>query len=252
MMNRMLERFGLNEKEATIYLEVLKRERATPLELSRFTSLNRTTIYRLLDRLKELGLVEEIIDQHKVLVKSASLDTLDKLLIEKEQNVLSLKNLLPDLKKELNSLISSATSPTEVVYFRGQEGLRQFLWNTTKAKGEVVGYGFGDWNEGVGRDFAEKLRQEHVEHLIHHREIQNVPDTDKSYTSNKTYLDKFYRGRQIPPKKLEINHDTYIYNDVFAFYNYVGGEYFAIEIHNTEIAKTQKQIFDILWEIAKP
>lgn len=255
MMNKTLEqdlsKFGLNEKEVVVYLEVLKRESASPLELSRFTSLNRTTIYRLLDKLKELGLVEEVIDQHKVLVKSSSLDTFNKLLTEKEQNILSLKNSLPELKKELNTLISSAHSPTQVVYFKGREGLRQFLWNTNKAKGELVGYGFGEWNLGIGRELAEKIRQEHTERQIYHREIQNTPDTNKSYTDNKIYLEKYYRGRQIPHKKLEINHDIYIYNDVFGFYNYVGGEYFAIEIHNAEIAKTQKQIFNILWEIAR-
>lgn len=254
MMNKKLEqdllRFDLNEKEIVVYLEVLKRERVTPLELSRFTSLNRTTIYRLLDHLKEFGLVEEVIDQHKVLVKSANIDTFNKLLSQKEQQVLSLKDLLPDLKKQLTALIVTAHSPTEVVYFKGQEGLRQFLWNTARAKDEVVGYGFGDWNDGVGRGFAEKLRQEHVESEIYHREIQNIADEDKSYTDNRIYLDKYYRWKQISPKKLEIHHDTYIYNEVFGFYSFVNEEYFAIEIHNTEIAKTQKQIFNILWSIA--
>lgn len=255
MMNKTvendLEKFGLNEKEVQTYLEVLKRQRATPLELSRFTSLNRTTIYRLLDNLKGLGLVEEIIDEHKVLVKAASLDTFNKLLSQKEQKFLELKNSLPDLQKELKTLIATSQSPTEVVYFRGVEGLKQFLWNTTRARKEIVGYGFGDWNKAVGREFSEKLRQEYVDNKIFSREIQNLPDTDKSYTSNKIYLDRFFRCRSISSHKLEINHDSYIYDDILAFYHYINEEYFAIEIHNLEIAKTQKQIFNILWKIAR-
>lgn len=60
-----------------------------------------------------------------------------------------------------------------------------------------------------------------------------------------------YEHRAIDPKIIDIKHDTYIYGDVFAYYYHYQGELFGVEIHNAEIAKTEKQMFEILWKMAK-
>lgn len=91
-----------------------------------------------------------------------------------------------------------------------------------------------------------------MERKISSREIQNsIPINYKQYTENSIYRSKFYRGRFISPSIIEIKHDNLIYNDIFAFYGFYQGEMFGVEIHNPEIAKTQKQIFEVLWKMAK-
>lgn len=130
--------------------------------------------------------------------------------------------------------------------------MKQLLWNILKAKGESVGYGYADWNQSVSQEFAEKLRQERVSRKIYDREIQNTDQAGSmnSWTRIKDY-DQVYQARYIPKSVIDIKHDTYIYNDVFAFFNFYQGGVFGIEIHNAEIAKTQKQIFEVLWKLAK-
>jgi len=127
--------------------------------------------------------------------------------------------------------------------------LQQLLWNTLQAKNEVVGYGYASWNEGVGKNFAEKLRQEYVDRGLQSKEILNK--FANTFTENKLYLARTYQQRILPKSDVEINHDTYIYNDVFAFYHFFKDELFGVEIHNSEIAKTQRQIFYLLWKTAK-
>ncbi len=163
-----------------------------------------------------------------------------------QQNLDVLVNNLSNLPKE-------ASGPTKVLYYQGVSGLRQLLWNTLNAKDEVVGFGYGDWNKGVGRKFAEKIRQEYVDRGVRGRELLNEGQLDRelSFTDNKVYLQKYYEHRIIPRQKLVINHDTYIYNEVFAFYHIYRGELFGVEIHNAEIARTQKQIFELLWKMGK-
>jgi len=63
---------------------------------------------------------------------------------------------------------------------------------------------------------------------------------------------KVYANRTIPAKILTITHDTYIYNDIYAVYHMFENELFGVEIRNSAIARTQRQIFEILWRIAKP
>ena len=90
-----------------------------------------------------------------------------------------------------------------------------------------------------------------VENEVMSREILNIVDDSYGYTElDKTYM-TVYEHRAIDPKILEIKHDTYIYGDVFAYYYHYQGEYFGVEIHNKEIAKTERQMFEILWRMAK-
>lgn len=257
MMNKMdikqkLNLLGLSDKQAEIYLLLLKQGTTSLLELSRRSTINRTTIYRIVEDLKKLNLVEEVVDDRGAKVKAVKPENLQLLLTQKETELSLLKNHLPDLISDLSAIKDQPSSSTQVVYFRGQNGLKQLLWNILKAKDESVGYGYGDWNQSIGREFAEKLRQERVNRKIYDREIQNTDQAGSmsEWTSVKDY-DQVYQARFIPKSVIDIKHDTYIYNDVFAFFSYYQGELFGIEIHNAEIAKTQKQIFEVLWKMGK-
>jgi len=257
MMNKLdlkqkLNLLGLTDNQAEIYLLLLKQGLTSLLELSRRTTINRTTIYRIVEDLKQLNLVEEVLDDRGAKVKAVQPENLQLLLTQKETELTGLKNNLSDLINDLSAIKDQPSPSTQVVYFRGQSGLKQLLWNILKTKGESVGYGYADWNQSVGKEFAEKLRAERVKRQIFDREIQNTDQAGpmSEWTKIKDY-GQVYQARFLPRKIIDIKHDTYIYNDVFAFFNFIGDELFGIEIHNQEIAKTQKQIFEVLWKIGK-
>lgn len=251
MVGELLASFGLSSQEQEVYVALLKQTPATPLVLARATGINRTTLYRLLEALSEKGLIEEVVNYKSKSYRAAPPKQLDLLIMKKEAEVENLREELPKLVSTLNQVSPPPSSPTRVLYFKGIQGLRQLLYNTLRAKDEVIGYGYGSWNDGVGKRFAEKLRQEYVDLHIKARELLNVVDPTGSFSSVSGYVNGVYRSRTISPNKLRITHDTYIYNGVFAFYHAIGGQLFGVEIHNEAIAATQKQIFEILWKLAK-
>jgi HTH-type transcriptional regulator, sugar sensing transcriptional regulator len=53
-----IQRFGLHEREAALYLALLRRGRATARELARETHLDRVLGYRMLDAMRARGIVE--------------------------------------------------------------------------------------------------------------------------------------------------------------------------------------------------
>lgn len=248
----ILGSFGLSTDEQNIYLTLLQQARATPLTLSRATAINRSTLYRILEALSDKGLVEEVMDYKSKSYRAAPPERLNLLLSKKIAETETLREQIPKLSEALKQAIPLPANPTSVLYFKGVQGLRQLLYNTLDAKSEVIGYGYGNWNDGVGKRFAEKLRQEYVDRNIKARELLNMVDISGSFTSVAEYVNGVYHNRSISPKKLLITHDTYIYNDVFAFYHTTNGVLFGVEIHNIEIVKTQKAIFEILWKLAKP
>ena len=64
MQEKVLQEFGLNDKEAKIYLALLKEKSSTASRLAKKTKLNRTTAYLELDNLLNL---------HSVLLKKESI-----------------------------------------------------------------------------------------------------------------------------------------------------------------------------------
>jgi sugar-specific transcriptional regulator TrmB len=105
-----LKKLGFNEKEAQIYLILLQKGVLTPLKLSRFTKINRTTIYRVLEKLKEAGAVEEVLEQKSTKFQAGSPEKLNMLLTKKEVELAKIKQILPNIIANL-SVIEDTTLP---------------------------------------------------------------------------------------------------------------------------------------------
>ncbi|PIV62967.1 hypothetical protein CO083_00040 [Candidatus Roizmanbacteria bacterium CG_4_9_14_0_8_um_filter_34_12] len=255
MMNKITQFFlnlGFSQEESKIYTTLLKDGPQTVLQLSRNTNINRTTLYRILDRLHTQKLVEEIIEEYKKLYKAVDFHTINLLVKEQENRAHYLKTAFP----EINALLTSSGSSqpgTKVVFYRGNDGIKQMAWNTLKANKVCLGYTYREFEEVVGRKFAQDWKQEFVNRNLILREIYS----DELFKSKKkgyqgtTYPTTNFVERYIPSKILNINHQMDIYNDVIGIYNWHEGEVFGVEIYNEKVATMHKQLFEIVWNIAK-
>lgn len=245
-LRQVIKQIGLTAKHSMVYEALLTRPNATPLKLAQETKLNRSSLYRYLEELRDKGLVELVLGD-----KSSSYRTnpegLNQYLVSEESRVENLKKVIPSLVSQLSK--KEDIPGSEVRYFQGVEGLKQMLWNVVASGDEYAGLGYEDWNSSVGKAFAERLRTKNMETGAKSREITNDLDEGFEYTEMGTKYQDIYEHRRIDPKILEIKHDTYIYGEVFAYYYHYQGEYFGVEIHNREIARTERQVFEILWKM---
>lgn len=248
-LRNIFRRIGLTDKHAVVYEFLLRSPSMTPLALARETKLNRTSLYRYLEDLNKLGLVENVMANKSSKYKAMP-QGLNQYLLNEEARVTGLKKEIPTLVEELSKLKTDKRK-SEVRYFQGVEGLKQMLWNVVHAKSEFVGLGYENWNTSVGKPYAEKLRQIMMERKQQSRELLNKPDDTFEYTALGSAYTNVYEHRLIEPSALEIKHDTYIYDEVFAYFYHYQGELFGVEIHNPIIAKTERQTFEILWKMAE-
>ena len=58
-MEKILEKLGLGNKEQIIYKLILERGKIAPVQVSRLTKINRTTVYSAAKELQEKGLIVE-------------------------------------------------------------------------------------------------------------------------------------------------------------------------------------------------
>lgn len=248
----LLKPYGLTTEEADIYLFLLKNGFVSALEVSKTLRIGRTRVYRLLDKLVKRQLVVEKLGERGFQFGAASPQRLHQLSIEKELEARALKKALPSLVKELESLMPSAFGKkSKVLFYEGMEGLKQVSYNITRADGLLRVFEVEHMSDFLDFEFSESVRKELVENKIMTYDLTNKKSSP-AHTDQTELVKHYSQLRYIDPKKLRIQFEVLIYNDVYATYTYKGDEVFCVEIYNEELATMQKQIFDFIWAQAQP
>lgn len=242
---------GLSEEEAKIYLALMAFGNLTILELSRKTGLPRASLYRKMENLTKIGVIEELVDEHVIKLKACQPDKLELAVKDKELLSQNLRVQYPDVVTLLNEMVSSQQPDTKVLFYRGFPGIRQMVWNVLKTKHEICGYSYRTFIELVGNEFAKDWIEEFGRRGLFGRDLYSDEflKSQKEHTLSGHVRWKTWESRYIPAKILNINHQMDIYNDVVSFYNWHEGEVFGVEIYNEKVASLQKQIFEVLWKM---
>ncbi|MDO8609148.1 MAG: helix-turn-helix domain-containing protein [bacterium] len=248
--NQLIE-FGLDDIEAKTYLCLLELGPRTPLQLSRETNINRSRIYRYIEKMMEKSLIEETNDTWGKKLKASPPQNLQLYIAKKEDEIKKGLEMAPGLIHTLLNFPSKLQSSIEIKHYKGIEGLKQMLWNRLSAHKEIVSFGYETMNEIVGKSFAEKIREEQVERKIIWHELENVPDRGKYWYTNVTNWNKYYDSYCISPKILKIKHYVSIFNNIVSIISWQKREQIGIEINDSSLAEMQKQIFWHFWDIGK-
>jgi sugar-specific transcriptional regulator TrmB len=245
-----LSSFGLDDIEAKIYLHLLEKGPRKPLELSRDTDINRSRIYRYIDKLIAKKLIEVSDVGRGKKLQASNPQNLELLIYEKEQEAKAQKENFPDLLKELTSFTSNLSSGFDIKHYHGADGMKQMLWNHLSADKELLFFSYETRNEVVGKTFAETVRAEQVRRKITQYEIENATDQGDYWYTDVPEWGKYYKSRYIPPKILDIKQYQTIYNNTVSIMRWAGEDKIGIEINNALFVRMYRQIFWKFWDIA--
>ncbi len=252
-LTSFLNKLGLNTEETKIYLTLVEKGTGTAQNISVQTGIPKTTTYRRLANLEKNALIEEIVEENTTLYRAASPELLNLLVTKKEKDTETLRHDLPQIAQELLGKYSATDSGTRVLFYRGQEGIEQMAWNTLRCQEKTLrGYSYRTFEEIVGRKFAEKFRDEFTLTGIKARDLYSAEYIKSLNEVGKHDQDwPNWQSRYISPKILDIQHQMDTYDDVLSIYHWHNNEIFGVEIYNQNVANMQKQIFEILWKLAK-
>lgn len=136
---------------------------------------------------------------------------------------------------------------SQVTTYEGLEGLKIISRNSVNTKGilRIYEMTYASLNEIFSKEEAEEVRKEFLKRKTEIHEL-----TNKIYREKYTEIEEFHKVcmkiRYIDPKKITLDTEFLVYNDITAFYSY-GENIFGVEIKNEQFAQTQKQIFDYIW-----
>lgn len=239
---KVLEEFGLNKSESTVYLSLLQLGQSSVLTIARQTALKRPTVYLILDSLIEKGLVTVVPKEKKKLFLALPPDRLEEELARKVQLI---KQALP----ELSALYRSETEKPSIKFFESNEGMLNVYREITKRsdiKEILTFFSF----EAIPKKFEENY--ELFIKLIKERKVR-VRDIISNPQLGHFYLEQLknfrnYRVR-LAPKEFGFSSDTIIYGNKIAIFSFK--KHFALIIESDDVAKSFKSLFELAWQSAE-
>lgn len=246
-------KIGLETEMADLYLTLHAYGPQTITGLSRLSGIERTRVYRLLDKLTSSNLVETESQYKRVILHAAPITNLQIMLSQREQEVRNLQDELHLIDSKLNS--APHNHLTRVQFYRGQEGNKQMHWNQTKAKGETLAILYETMQTKTNLAFFERWvrkcneRGQRFRGLVGDHFLESLQAWYAVHSNERL---EFWESRYIPPEVFPITHSTITYDNILGYYNWRDGEIFGVELYNQEIADAQRRTFELLWQQAVP
>lgn len=243
---------GLSRDESKVYTELL-RAPTTHLKLAHATGINRTKIYRLVDKLEKLSLVTKHSDDRGTFLTASDPSTLEVELVDQEEKLKQKRTAFQDLLPKLEYIKTNESGAFILHTYSGEQGLKQMLWHELKTKGELLIFGCATVEQLItDRRWSERYRSLIVNANYQMRELMNTRPEDKPpVTGEPSYLHR-YSHRLVSQETLALGHQTTIYNNTVAIYHWQESQKVGVEIVNRAYAQMMRQIFEQYWQLGKP
>ncbi|NQT50199.1 hypothetical protein HQ571_05880 [Candidatus Kuenenbacteria bacterium] len=138
MLHKVLQNFGLSEKETRVYLAALELGISTIQDLSKKSGVNRATTYIQVEALIKHGLINLIERGKKTLVVAEKPQRLLEILENKKNKVEKLEKRITSLLPDLEAIYNVKTDRPRVRFIDNKAGFEFFLDEMMKKKPENV------------------------------------------------------------------------------------------------------------------
>jgi len=245
---KKLERIGLNEKEAGVYVALLEMGDATVQQIALKTGLKRATTYIIIEGLIKKGLASILTKKKKnyYLIEHPS-QLLS--LLEDEKNAVEVKiNLVKNLLPELEILEKLTQERTKVRFFEGLEGIRMIQKDIIRTRPKVTDsiYNLNQVVENfppTDNDHRQIVNRLKIKSrtLVIYDPKQPVPKLPILNYGERKYL---------PLNKFPFHADFAIYGDKVALVA-IRKKMIGLIIENSDIAQGIKSLFELAWQGAQ-
>jgi sugar-specific transcriptional regulator TrmB len=237
-LQQILQRLGYSSNETTVYLTLLKLGESNMADISRQSGLPRTSCYYILDKLQTHGLVSTYEKRRRPYWVAADPGALETHLSEQAQLA---QKLIPALK----ALQPKGIDEPMTRFYDGHQGIKDIFTDILSERKDILTLGPLDKAiAALGEDHRHFLEQRRISHL------------SARYITNKTPASITMQGRDAQENRLtrflpagtEIESLSCIYGDKLAVISINQKKPMGIIISYADVAKTQRVMFEALWD----
>ncbi|MBI4163976.1 MAG: helix-turn-helix domain-containing protein, partial [Candidatus Aenigmarchaeota archaeon] len=238
MNTKIFQSLGLTEREAEVYLILLDTGSTTTGQIIKKSGLHKATVYSILQRLVDQGLVNYIMKEGIRYFESADPETFLDVLREREEGLLE---ILPELKKKKEQ----AKQKQEAYILEGLKGLKASRDKSLKilSKGdELLVLGASRASNMALESYWINYHNKRVKEGIKARMLWN--ETAKKWGKDREKLP--YTQLKYLPKELETPANIDIYKNIVDI-SVFAEKPFIFHIENKTLADSFRNYFNLLW-----
>jgi len=237
-MIETLQKIGLNENEARVYLALLELGESTVLPISKKSEIHRTYCYDILDLLSKRGLVSYIEKNGRRRYIASDPTNIRSQIRENEKQF---DLVLPDLV----NLYLKPSGRLNMRFFEGIKGVETVYKEATREAKELWFIGSaGAWMKNFPNyeDFAKTQVRKKIK-------IRDLTTRDSGIESYAKYYKYPLQELRFLSKDIKLTTDNIIWGNKVALVSFSDVPHVAL-IESEEIVKTFKEMFEVLWQMS--
>jgi len=232
-----LENAGLTRTEANVYIFLLRNGASPQAEITKSTQLHRRTVYDVLARLVEKGVISSITKNNRQFYEAVRPERFKEILDEKSR---ALDAAMP----KLNAMLKGRPGKEQTKFFSGRHGLKAIFEDQIAEGKTILIMGASPMANRMMKYYFTSFDRRRVEKKIKARII--LDRSVKGKFKRVPLAQVRYIGEQIGSVAA-----TNIYGDKVAIILWNELTPFAILIESKDIADSYRKIFEVAWERAK-
>ena len=251
MLEKILEKIGLSEKEAKVYLAALELGQDSVQNIAKKAGVNRPTAYFILERLMELGLASTLEHGKKTVFVAENPKELETLLEREKQEMEARRSELKESMNQLTAIYNAKEGKPIVRYFEGADGLEaldRYGLDMVKKGTEILSLLPIDIIEKQFTKRRKSALNERVKMNIRSRAIYTHEDgVIPEFQNKKELRDAVFISRD----KFPLDATIAIYPWGIKLYSFNIAKPHGVAIESEHLAKNMKLFFELAWKGAK-
>lgn len=243
-LSHELLRLGFSEREALVYVVLLRRGSASGHELTSDVGLPRATVHDTLESLSRMGLATPYVEKEQKRFSAEPPERLLTMLHLQRRECVMREEYAERLLPRLAAVHHADDNKPRIRYIEGINGLRNMQREYELYEGDII--------QLVGYDAYcaledRKTSQEHRALLQHRpRRVRTMLVTDAPVPAAGTLAEI----RRVSPAIVEALGEVTVWGDRVIMFSYAGG-IIAIEISSPAIAGTVRAALELAWKTSE-
>ena len=247
-----LTKLGFDEKEAKLYLTLLRRGKMKYSELAKAAGIHRTSVYHLANNLISKGVVTE--DESGKVTELVPLppENLENILQEDRRELERKEVLVSQAVDELERISADKEYPVPKLKFVEENDVEKYLYNNTeKWQRSIQDLGVEWWgfqDHSFAEVFDDWLRwtwttKTEKQYRQNHRLFSNPSEIEQK-------LEKQTPSRRVirPLQNVNFTATTWVCGEYIIVIHTRDKPFYLYEIHDQKLAHNMREVLKTLWE----
>jgi len=239
-LETVLHSYGLNDKQTKVFLACLELGTASVQKIAQKAGFPRSTVYEVLEVLREKRLVNTFQKKHARYFSAEDPEQIVRLAQYQAEMV---KEALP----QLDALAGKSRKRPTVRFYQGREQIKLVFEEVLAEADSIIGFGSSD---DLAKQFGEYWKRFIAQRLARKIYSRTITFDSPKGRERQLLAPKQLRETRLVPPTYPFHGATIIWKHKIAMFS-LTGDFIATVIESEQLAKTERAMFENLWERLK-